>query len=246
MGALASMQETLHIAARESLSKIVPLVAGARTLAVVVDAGASLVLSLPSAVAGGEAATWNISATVEKDAQLHCITSLLHGAAITVTMDIHLVQSGAAAKVTVMGHSREEQLHVCKVTMHHQAPSTTGDIAIRGVAEGKSKATFSGLIKIDPVAQQTKSYFRDDVLLLDQAFARSVPTLEIEANDVRASHGSTTSRINADQLFYLQSRGLDAVTARRMIVNGFVAPVLQRVPEAFCAPYVALTQQAEA
>ncbi|MFA6042200.1 MAG: SufD family Fe-S cluster assembly protein [Patescibacteria group bacterium] len=236
------MSDTLLIKAGESISRIVPLVAGEKVLTIVVAESAALVLSLPGAVANGETAKWRIEAKVGKDAQLHCITSLLHGAAVEVEIVIHLMQPGAAAKVTAMAHCREMETQVFNVTMHHQAPHTTGDIAIRGVAEGKSKATFSGLIKIDPVAQQTKSYFRDDVLLLDQAFARSLPTLEIEANDVRASHGSTTSRINADQLFYLQSRGLDVLTARRMIVNGFVAPVLQRVPEAFCTPFQVVTE----
>jgi Fe-S cluster assembly protein SufD len=107
-------------------------------------------------------------------------------------------------------------------------PHTSGNIAIRGVYEQTSRAVFSGLIKIEKEAQQTDSYFRDDVLLLDDAIAGSLPTLEIEANDVKASHSSTTSRIHDDQLFYVQSRGISRQGAQNLIIQGF----LGKIPEA--------------
>lgn len=105
----------------------------------------------------------------------------------------------------------------------HEMPNTKGNIKIKGVCEEKSRAFVSGMIKVEKAAQKTASYFRDDILLFDDAMADSLPNLEIEANDVKASHGSTTSRINDEQLLYLRSRGIALAESRRLIIEGFLA-----------------------
>ncbi len=142
---------------------------------------------------------------------------------------IRLAGVGARAEVTAGFHGKRSARHELSITMHHQARQTTGDIMIKGVYADQAIGTFRGLIRIDHAAQQSNSYFADNILLLDAGKATSVPTLEIEANDVKASHGSTTSSVDQDQLFYLESRGIAQREARDMITTGFLQPIFDRM-----------------
>ena len=115
--------------------------------------------------------------------------------------------------------------------MKHSAHHTTGDLLYKGVLKGKSRSVFRGLIQIDPQAMQADSYLvNNNILLSREAHADSIPTLEIKANDVRATHGSTTGPIDEDQIFYLMSRGLTPAVAQQLIVDGFFAAVLDAIP----------------
>lgn len=143
---------------------------------------------------------------------------------------IELVGIGAKARVSGLFHGKSDDSHVFNVITHHRASKTKGDILIRGVYEDKAKGVFSGLIKIDPKAKGTDSCFINNNLLLDKASVISVPRMEIETNDVEASHGSTTGRINEEQLYYLMSRGLSEKIAKCMIMEGFFHPVIKRLP----------------
>jgi Fe-S cluster assembly protein SufD len=88
------------------------------------------------------------------------------------------------------------------------------------------------MIRIDRSGQQTDSYLKNDNLLLsDHARADSIPGLQIDANDVRASHGATVGRADEEQIFYLESRGISRATAIRMIVEGFFASVFDRMSQ---------------
>jgi Fe-S cluster assembly protein SufD len=114
--------------------------------------------------------------------------------------------------------------------MHHIGLATSGDLLIHGAAKDKGRSVFTGLIKIDPAAQQTNSYLKNENLLLDRtARADSMPSLEIEANDVRASHGATIGKIDEEYIFYLMSRGISRQTAVRMVVEGFFYKVFDRM-----------------
>ena len=163
-----------------------------------------------------------IEATVEKDSRLDIFENVSGGSRIETELVVHLAGEGSESNVIAKFHGTNQSHHGFSVIMFHESPNTKGNIKIRGVYEQESRAVFSGLIKVAKHAQKTNSYFRDDVLLLDQALAESLPTLEIEANDVKASHGSTTSRINDEQLFYLGSRGINSKDARKMIIDGFL------------------------
>lgn len=151
-----------------------------------------------------------------------------------IEVEARIVLKGQTSEADVFGafHARGEQQHGFHVVLDHHAPNTKGNILLRGVYEDRGRGIFTALIKVEKIAQKTNSYFRDDVLLLDEAIAESLPTLEIEANDVKASHGSTTSRLNDDQLFYLRSRGLPPELARQLIIEGFLGTVRLRVPTA--------------
>ncbi len=143
---------------------------------------------------------------------------------------VELIGTGAKANVYYAFQGRANNRHAFDVTMNHQVKNTTGNILIKGVYQNKSIGKFVGLIKIDKKAQGTNSYFTDNILLLDQGMGVSVPNLEIEANDVKASHGSTTGKINEEQLFYLTSRGVSKSQAKKMIINGFFKPIFDKLP----------------
>jgi Fe-S cluster assembly protein SufD len=115
--------------------------------------------------------------------------------------------------------------------VNHVASFTGGDLALKGALQDEARSVFDGLIKIHPGAQDTNSYLSDQTLLLsDKARADSIPSLEIEANEVRASHGVTMGQVDEEQIFYLMSRGLTRPSAERMIVDGFFEPIMQRIP----------------
>jgi Fe-S cluster assembly protein SufD len=112
---------------------------------------------------------------------------------------------------------------------HHIVPHTTNNILARGVMKDSSSSVYRGLIRIEKAAQKSDSYLANHTLLLSpKAFANSIPSLQIEANDVRATHGATVGQIDKDQLFYLTARGLSEKEAENLIVKGFFEPVIQK------------------
>ncbi len=231
-------EERIAVAANEHQELTFSPALGTTRYTVDVAAGASLVLLLASTYADDAFRLVDVRATVGSDASFHLVDRVLGGARVESRVTVELVAPGASGKVTGMYHGKHQQHHACHVVVRHAVPQTRGDVYVRGVYEGEARAVFTGLVSIAPGAQLTQSYYRDDVLLLDDALAESLPTLEIEANDVKASHGSTTSRLNDEQLFYLTSRGIPAQQARSLIVAGFLTPALKRVPEALCRPFL--------
>jgi Fe-S cluster assembly protein SufD len=112
----------------------------------------------------------------------------------------------------------------------HMAPITYSNLAFKAALLGTSRTVWQGMIYVDPVAVQTDGYQSSRNLILDtRAHADAIPGLEIKTDDVRCSHGATISQIDADQIFYLRSRGLDEATAREMIVNGFFQDIVDKV-----------------
>jgi Fe-S cluster assembly protein SufD len=112
----------------------------------------------------------------------------------------------------------------------HDAPHATSDLLYKGALKERSRSEYSGLIKVQKQAQGTDAYQANrNLVLSEEAIARSIPQLEIEANEVRCTHGATVSPVEEEHLFYLQSRGIDKVTAQKLIVFGFFGEVLDRV-----------------
>ena len=108
-----------------------------------------------------------------------------------------------------------------------------GEITVKGVAEDKSYAVCNGMIEITERGKGTNTYLTQNVLMLDRtAKIDAVPGLEIRTNDVKASHSATVSQVTSEDLFYLQSRGLDPQTARAMFVEGFLLDLTQKITNA--------------
>ena len=112
----------------------------------------------------------------------------------------------------------------------HQAPNTKSDLLYKNALRDQTRTIFSGLIVVDPDAQKTDAYQSNrNLMLSDEAEASSLPGLEIQANDVRCTHGATSSRIDPEQEFYLQSRGIAKAMADELLTFGFFEEVLNRL-----------------
>ena len=113
---------------------------------------------------------------------------------------------------------------------HHEAENCKSDLLYKGALQDHSRVVWRGMIKVDPNAQKTDGYQRDDNLILSEgARADSIPGLEIEADDVRCTHGATAGRVDDEQVFYARCRGLTRNEAVRMIVAGFFQQVFDRI-----------------
>ena len=112
----------------------------------------------------------------------------------------------------------------------HMAPHTTSDLLYKAGLKGHSRVVWKGMIRVEKDAQRTDAYQKNDNLVLSEsARADSIPGLEIEANDVRCTHGATAGRVDEDMIFYARSRGVSRETAIRLIVEGFFANVYDRI-----------------
>jgi len=169
-------------------------------------------------------------AIVERDASVNWIVGTLGGKVTRSSYETRLIGQGSSTNTRGFFLASNKQHHDFWGLLSHEAPNTTADLLYKGVLTGKSRSVFRGLIKISEEAQLTDSYLtNNNILLSDEARADSVPTLEINANDVKASHGATVGNLDKDEIFYLMSRGLTKSSAEKLIINGFFAPVLKSI-----------------
>jgi len=144
----------------------------------------------------------------------------------------HVAMTGPDAEVQVNGVMfTEGRQHLSYNThQHHQAPSCRSDLLYKAALQDRSRTVWRGMIKVDRGAQRTDAYQRNDNLMLSrEARADSIPGLEIEADDVRCTHGATTGRVDDQQVFYAMTRGYTRREAVRMIVAGFFQQVFDRI-----------------
>jgi Fe-S cluster assembly protein SufD len=147
-------------------------------------------------------------------------------------ISLNFVKEGVHGEVLALFRLKEGQAVDLTTESNHQAPHTYCNTAVRGVLGDESSANYVGKIIIGKKAQQTNSYLEDNILVVgDNVKNTSEPILEIEADDVRASHGATTGRIGFEQLYYLQSRGLSKQEAESLIVEGFFASLLSTIED---------------
>ena len=143
---------------------------------------------------------------------------------------VALTGEGAAAEVNGVMFTDGRQHLSYHTLQHHQAPHCTSDLLYKGALQGSSRIVWRGMIKVDRDAQKTDGYQRNDNLILSESSrADSIPGLEIEADDVKCSHGATAGRVDDEQIFYASTRGLTRQEAIRMIVTGFFQQVFDRV-----------------
>jgi len=131
------------------------------------------------------------------------------------------------------GYATKGRQHVDFDTrQEHAAEDTISDLAFRGIVGDRSSAVWRGMIKVDPGAQRTDAFQEcRNLLLSKKAHADAIPGLEILANDVRCTHAAAIAQIDADQLFYLRSRGLREELAQRLVIEGFLGALLERYAE---------------
>ncbi len=177
--------------------------------------------------------TWHFSrerAVVGRDGLLQWTVGGLGSRLAKVNQEVALAGEGANAQVNGVMFTSARQHLAYFTRQDHQAPHTTSDLLYKGGLKGRSRIVWKGMIRVEKEAQRTDAYQKNDNLHLSNlARADSIPGLEIEANDVRCTHGATAGRVDDEMLFYCQSRGIDKETAIRLVVEGFFANVYDRI-----------------
>jgi Fe-S cluster assembly protein SufD len=170
-------------------------------------------------------------AEVERDGNLEWVALGFGSARGKARMETKLAGPGSSAKVTGAYAARGSQHLDYDTTQEHAAPHTDSDLAFRGVLSDRATAVWSGMIRVDPGAQQTDAFQESRNLLLStKAHADAIPGLEIEADDVRCTHAAAVAQVDREQLYYLTSRGLPREVATRLVVEGFLSALVERIP----------------
>ena len=168
-------------------------------------------------------------AEVGRDASLDWVALGFGSARGRVRMETRLGGPGAEARVTGAYASHGRQHIDFDTTQEHAAPNTTSDLAFRGVLQDRSTAVWKGNIIVDPGAQKTDAYQESRNLLISKrAHADAIPGLEIQANDVRCTHAAAVAQVDAEQLFYLRAHGIGEEEAKRLVIEGFLAALVER------------------
>jgi Fe-S cluster assembly protein SufD len=179
-------------------------------------------------------ATWQIGsqlARAERDSTLTVATAAFGGSYARTRADTRLVGRGARGDLVALYFGDRLQTLDFRTSQDHVAADTTSNLLYKGVIDGNCRSIYTGLVRVRPEAQGTSALQTNrNLKLSDEAWADSVPNLEIENNEVRCSHASTVSPVDEDQRFYLESRGVPTDEAERLIVAGFLAEVLSSMP----------------
>lgn len=172
-----------------------------------------------------------ISSRLDRDATLNSLYVTMGGSLSRTEVQSALDGQGSNSEMLALYFADGTQ-HFDHYTLQHHIKDHAGsDLLFKGVVSDTARSVFSGMIKVELGAQKTDAYQKNRTLLLsDEARSDSIPQLEINANDVRCSHGSTTGPVDQQQLFYLRSRGIPKPIAEKMLVTAFLEDVLNRVP----------------
>ena len=177
---------------------------------------------------------WLFDATrahLKKDARFE--TQMATAGSETTRFDYQIEVAGEGADCHLNGlwmlkETNEAHVHVL---MKHSVPNTTSLQLFKGALDGASRSSFEGKIYVEKEAQKTDSYqMNNNLILSDNAQANSKPNLEIFADDVKASHGSTVGQLDPEELFYLRTRGYSEQEAKTILTKGFLREVLTKIP----------------
>ena len=185
---------------------------------------------------------WHIGSQVShigSQAHMRASTAALGGEYARMRLDTHLSGRGATGDLISLYFGDGEQTLDFRTFQDHAAPDTTSSLLFKGAVDDASRSVYTGLIRVRPDARGTNAYQTNrNIKLSEDAWAESVPNLEIENNEVHCSHASAVGPIDGEQLFYLESRGVPTETAERLIVTGFFDEVLDRFPVPGAVPAV--------
>jgi Fe-S cluster assembly protein SufD len=187
-------------------------------------------------------AAWQLGNQVSRVASggaLRSMTVALGGSYARVRTDSVLEGEGGDSELLAAYFGTGGQMHDLRTVQHHAAPHSRSDLLFKGAVADEAQLVYSGLIRVEKGARGTNAFQTNRNLVLSEgARAYSVPNLEIEDNDVRCSHASAVGPVDESQLFYLESRGVPAAAAERLIVLGFMDDVLERFPVAGVLPWL--------
>jgi Fe-S cluster assembly protein SufD len=176
---------------------------------------------------------WHLAhqaASVARDGSVQWTLGGIGARLAHIHQDVNLEGRGASGEVNGVTFATGRQLLSYYTQQTHKAPNTRSDLLYKDVLRDQARVVWRGMIRVDPDAQKTDGYQRNDSLLLSpDCRADAIPGLEIEADDVRCTHGATAGRVDAEQIFYCMCRGLSRYEAMHMIVEGFFHGVYDRI-----------------
>ena len=144
---------------------------------------------------------------------------------------VYLMEPGAHGEILSLAFAGDQQHQDAGGKVVHVAPDTTSAIVSKSVSRGSGRSSYRGLLKVYEGAANSSSTVRCDALLLDElSRSDTYPTMEVDEERVNIGHEASVSRLGEDQLFYLMSRGIDEESAAKMVVNGFVEPIVKELP----------------
>jgi Fe-S cluster assembly protein SufB len=144
---------------------------------------------------------------------------------------IYLMEPGAHGEILSLAFAGAGQHQDAGGKVIHAAPHTTSNIVSKSISKGGGRTSYRGLLKVYEGCDDVSASVRCDALMIDeQSRSDTYPTMEVDAKRVTIGHEATVGRLGTDELFYLQSRGIPEVEAAKMIVNGFVEPIVKELP----------------
>ena len=150
-----------------------------------------------------------------------------------------LTGEGARSDLLAVSIANGTQEFDARTLQDHACPHTTSDLLYKNALNDRARNIFGGLIRVEPHAHFTDAYQKvRNLLLSDDAEANSMPGLEIRADNVKCSHGATSGQIDAEEMFYLQARGIPPAIARQLLVSGFLNEVIERIEEPVLADHL--------
>ena len=168
--------------------------------------------------------------TADRDSNVKTVMLCLGSAQSRSEQHTRIIGAGSNVENYSLSVSTEDQEYDQRTLQTHSAPHSRSDLLYKNALLDDSRTIFSGLIKVDEIAQQTDAYQTNrNLLLSDRAESNSMPGLEILANDVKCSHGATTGKLDEDQLFYLKTRGIPTRQAQKLLVFGFFEEILEKL-----------------
>ena len=174
----------------------------------------------------------NAVATVGRDATFRSYVAVFGGLFSKYRLDAVMVGEGGDAFLGGVYFPHEDQHVDLRTVQRHISPKAHSLTLYKGAVTDEARSVFQGLISVDHDALSTDAYLTNNNLILgDDAQADSIPTLEIHTDEVRCSHGSTIGKLDAGQIYYLETRGYSPDEAKRMLVEGYFEEILGKYPE---------------
>ncbi|MEM4397166.1 MAG: SufD family Fe-S cluster assembly protein [Candidatus Woesearchaeota archaeon] len=174
----------------------------------------------------------NINVYLEKNSFFNIITAQKKGKLNRIKINVYHNTGNSESRIysCFLGNNND----VIDITTNtiHDSENTKSDILVKGVLNQKSQSVYRGKIKITEKGNKTISFLSDHSLLLgENSYSYSIPSLEIDTNDVKASHSASTGKIEKELLFYLMSRGINKQEAEKLITKGFLFDIFNKISD---------------
>lgn len=202
-----------------------------RSLKIILHKGAKLNHVL---IPGVDSKETFLTAHIHQHADSHYSGSvfMLKGQKNQTNIQIHLNEPNASCEFRALEWGRFDQSHDLTLDIHHHAEACKSQVVTRSVMTDRARGSFTGKIRVHKNAAHTQAALQSKNLLLSStAEVKTQPQLEIDHDNVQCSHGATTGHLDLEALFYLQSRGIPEIEAKRMLIAGFIHPAFQLLPK---------------